>query len=54
MPEKSRLRRSISRWASSSDQHARDLREEHREGGGLSIADAPDRERVWLTGRSGR
>jgi hypothetical protein len=50
MPEKSRLRRSISRWANSSDQHARDLREEHRQDGGLSIADAPDRELVVLTG----
>src|SRR5829696_309641 len=50
MPEKSRLRRSISRWANSSDQHARDLRDEYRVPGGLSIADAPDRELVTLKG----
>jgi len=50
MPEKSRLRRSISRWASSSDQHARDLREQHAEDGGVSIAEAPDRELVVLKG----
>jgi hypothetical protein len=50
MPEKSRLRRSISRWANSSDQHARDLRDEYRVDGGLSIADAPDRELVTLKG----
>ena len=50
MPEKSRLRRSISKWANSSDQHARDLREEHSQDGGLSIADAPDRELVVLKG----
>ena len=50
MTEKSRLRRSISRWANSADQHARDLREQKREEGGLSIAGAPDRELVTLTG----
>ena len=50
MPEKSRLRRSISRWANSSDQHARDLREQHREQGGSNIAEAPDRELVTLQG----
>jgi hypothetical protein len=48
--EKSRLRRSISRWANSADQEARDLRERHKDGGGLSIADAPDRDLVTLTG----
>ena len=50
MGEKSRLRRSISRWASSSDQHARDLRKTYAESGVSTIADAPDRERVTLRG----
>ena len=50
MPQKGRLRRSISRWANSADQHARDLREEHQARGGLSIAEAPDREPVTLMG----
>ena len=51
MAEKSRLRRSISRWASTHDQHARDMRrayapdETHDR-----IADAPDRQRVRLRG----
>jgi len=50
MSEKSRLRRSISRWANSSDQHARDLRETYADPGHDSIANAPDRERVVLRG----
>ena len=50
MPEKSRLRRTISNWASSSDQHARDLRHRHEVEGGTTIADAPDRELVVLRG----
>lgn len=50
MAEKSRLRRSISRWANSSDQHARDLRETYAEPGTETIATAPDRERVRLRG----
>jgi hypothetical protein len=48
--EKSRLRRSISRWANSSDQHARDLRKTYAESGVQRIAEAPDRERVTLRG----
>jgi hypothetical protein len=48
--ERSRLRRSISRWASSSDQDARDLRETYAESGTDTIATAPDRERVLLRG----
>ena len=43
MPEKSKLRSTISRWANSSDQHARDLRRTHTESGELTIAEAPDR-----------
>ena len=51
MAEKSRLRRTISEWASSSDQHARDLRRSHlRRGRHRPIADAPDRELVRLRG----
>ncbi|MBB6626212.1 OB-fold nucleic acid binding domain-containing protein [Nocardioides sp. KIGAM211] len=48
--EKSRLRRSISKWANSTDQHARDLRATYAESGLDTIADAPDRERVRLRG----
>ncbi len=47
---KSKLRQNISRWASSSDQHARDLRKTFAESGLDSIAEAPDRERVRLSG----
>lgn len=41
---------SLSDWASSTDQHARDLRKGHASTGLLTIADAPDRERVCLGG----
>jgi hypothetical protein len=50
---KSNLRRTISRWANPSDQEAHHLRQEYaRSGksGTISIADAPDRERVTLRG----
>ena len=47
---KSRLRRTISSWASSTDQHARDLRRSHQVEDGTPIADAPDRELVQLRG----
>lgn len=50
MPEFSRLRRSISSWANSSDQHARDLRKTYGESGLDLIAEAPDREVVRLRG----
>ena len=50
MPEKSKMRRTISRWANSSDQHARDLRRTHTESGELTIAEAPDRQIVELRG----
>lgn len=52
MAEKSRLRRTISRWASTDDQHARDMRRTYagkREGFDL-IDEAPDREQVRLRG----
>ncbi len=47
---KSRLRRTLSRWASSSDQHARELRRTVAESGLTTISDAPDRVRVQLSG----
>lgn len=50
MGEKSRLRQNLSRWASSSEQHARDLRKSHAEQGSDTIGTAPDRERVSLRG----
>lgn len=50
MPDKSRIRRSISRWASTEHQHARDMRKTFTEGGRDRIADVPDRERVRLRG----
>ena len=50
MAEKSRLRRTISRWANATEQHDRDLRRTHREEGYQQIGAAPDRERVRLRG----
>jgi hypothetical protein len=47
---KSRLRRTISSWANSNEQHARDLRKTYEGSGCCSIAEAPDRERVRLQG----
>jgi hypothetical protein len=50
MPDKSKLRRTISRWASSTDQHARDLRKTYAAPGELTIAAASDRRVVVLRG----
>lgn len=50
MGEKSRLRQTISRWANSDQQQARDLRKTHRKSGLDAIGDAPDRERVRVIG----
>ena len=52
MAEKSRLRRTISRWASTDDQEARDLRRTHGSGteGFDRIGEVADRERVRLRG----
>jgi hypothetical protein len=47
---KGRLRRTISSWANSTDQHARDLRKTYADSGCCSISEAPDRERVRLQG----
>ena len=49
--EKGRLRRTLSRWATSSDdEHARELRRTYAGSGCDSIGEAPDRERVRLRG----
>lgn len=45
-----KLRRTISRWANSSDQHARDMRRTFADKGDDTIAEAPDREVVRLRG----
>ena len=50
MAEKSRLRRTISRWANTTEQHDRDLRRTHQEAGYQQIGSAPDREKVRLRG----
>ena len=50
MTEKSRLRRTISKWANPDDSHARDMRATYVGAGDVSIADAPDRELVTLRG----
>ena len=50
---KSKLRRTISRWANPGEEDDRHLRQEYARSGKagvLSIADAPDRERVTLRG----
>lgn len=50
MADKSRLRRTISKWANPDDSHARDMRAAYVGAGDVSIADAPDRELVTLRG----
>ena len=50
MAEKSRIRRTISKWANPDDSYARDMRKTYVGSGDLSIADAPDREMVTLRG----
>lgn len=47
---RSRLRRTISKWADSTDQHARDLQKTVAGSGCCSIASAPDRVRIELQG----
>ena len=47
---KSKLRRTLSRWANSDDQHARELRQTVRESGLVAIDEAPDRTWVKLSG----
>jgi hypothetical protein len=50
MAEKRTLRRTISRWASSTDQHARELRRTYAKAGETTIAEAPERVVVELRG----
>ena len=51
MGDKSRLRRSISRWANTHDQHARDMRAAYAPDDRHDrISDAPDRQPVRLRG----
>jgi hypothetical protein len=50
VPGKSRLRRSISKWASSTEMHERELRREYADAASTRIADAPDREHVRVRG----
>ncbi|MGB0101982.1 MAG: OB-fold nucleic acid binding domain-containing protein [Nocardioides sp.] len=52
MAEKFRLRRTISRWASPDDQHARDMRREYgaEQDGHDLVGEAEDRKRVRLRG----
>jgi hypothetical protein len=50
MGEKSKLRRTISKWANAEDQHARELRETTRAGACDLIADCVDRSPVRLRG----
>ncbi len=50
MGNKSRLRRSISKWANANEADARDLRETFVRDGVVSIGEAPDRELVRLRG----
>ena len=50
MSTSSRLRRTISRWASNDEAEARDLRKEFTRTGVVAIGNAPDRERVHLRG----
>lgn len=44
------LRRTLSRWASSDEAHARELTREAREAGCIPIAEAPDRQPVEVRG----
>lgn len=50
MGDKSRLRRTISRWASSDEAEARDLRKTFTTDGVVAIGDAPDREKIRVRG----
>ena len=47
---KSRLRRTISKWANNTEADARDLRKTFTTAGVICIGDAPDREPVRLRG----
>lgn len=47
---RSRIRRTISEWANSGSQEARDLRATHTTSDVVCVADAPDRAKVTLRG----
>lgn len=47
---KSRLRRTVSKWANTNDQHARDMRRTYADTDVDTISEAPDREQVRLRG----
>jgi hypothetical protein len=47
---KSRLRASLSRWANTEREEARELRKDTRKAGLVQIADAPDRQRTVVQG----
>jgi hypothetical protein len=47
---RSRLRRSISRWANQENEEARELRKDTAKAGLVEIAQAPDREKVVVQG----
>ena len=50
MPDKSRLRKSISRWANPNRQEAAGVLLEASRAGNVTIAEAPDREPCTVTG----
>lgn len=50
MTDKGRIGRTLARWASTSEQAERDLREAHSRDGQYCVGDAPDRERVRVRG----
>ncbi|WP_310963771.1 OB-fold nucleic acid binding domain-containing protein [Nocardioides terrisoli] len=50
MAEKSRLRQSISRWASPGHEEARELRRDAEKSGLVTLKDAPNRELVTVQG----
>lgn len=51
MAEKSRLRRRLSSWASTSDMHARELRRDLGDKAEVTIADAVERRPVTVNGQ---
>ncbi len=50
MGEKSRIRQALSKWADSAEAHQRDLRQSQATEEAVSIADAPEREQVVVSG----
>ena len=50
MGHKSRLRRTISKWANAEEDYAREMRATYVDAGHIAIGEAPDRELVELRG----